>query len=100
MLESLINKVAGLKACNSSMFSCEICKIYKNYLFYRTAPVAASEVQFAFSNESRTKTGATVNIKYNWRCSVKQGVLKNFANFTGKVAVLRACNFIKENLIM
>ena len=40
-----------------------------------------------------------------WRCSVKRGVFKNFANFTGKnlfwslflVAVLRACNFIEED---
>ena len=42
-----------------------------------------------------------------WRCSVKQGVLKNFANFTGKnlcwslflikLLFWGACNFIKED---
>ena len=42
------------------------------------------------------------------RCSVKKGVLKTFANFTGKKAVLeslfnkvaglQACNFIKKTL--
>ena len=35
------------------------------------------------------------------RCSVKKGVLKNFANFTGKHlcwSLLQACNFIKKRL--
>ena len=42
----------------------------------------------------------------HWRCSVKKGVLKKFANFTGKrleapfdkVAVLRVCNFSNKRL--
>ena len=35
------------------------------------------------------------------RCSVKKGILKNFANFTGKhlfSSLLQACNFIKKKL--
>ena len=42
----------------------------------------------------------------HWKCSVKQGVLKNFPNFTGKilywsffinkVAVLEACSLLKK----
>ena len=35
------------------------------------------------------------------RCSVKKGILKNFANFTGKhlcLSLLQACNFIKKKL--
>ena len=37
MLESLFNKVAGLKA--------KFCEIFKNTFFYRTPPVAASIFQ-------------------------------------------------------
>ena len=32
------------------MFSCEYCKISKNSLFYRTPPVAASELKSNISN--------------------------------------------------
>ena len=35
------------------------------------------------------------------RCSVKRGIFKNFANFTGKQlcwSLLQACNFIKNKL--
>ena len=38
VLESLFNKVAGLK-----VISCEHCECYKNSFFYRTPPVAASK---------------------------------------------------------
>ena len=44
----------------------------------------------------------------NWRCSVQEGIFKNFTNFTvtqlywnllfNKVAGLKACNFIKKRL--
>ena len=41
----------------------------------------------------------------HWSCSVKKGVLRNFANFTGKqlwwslfLTGLKACNFIKKRL--
>ena len=40
VLELLFDKVAGPKAC---IFSCDICKLFKEYIFYRTHPVAASE---------------------------------------------------------
>ena len=33
-----------LKESSTQVFSCEICKIFKNTIFYRTAPVAASDV--------------------------------------------------------
>ena len=43
MLESLFNKVAGLKSCifikketPTQLFSCEYCEIFKNSFFYRT----------------------------------------------------------------
>ena len=47
------NKVAGLQACNFikeetllQVFSCEICKIFKNIYFYRTPLVAACVVSY------------------------------------------------------
>ena len=47
MLEPLLNKVTGLKACNfikkrlqhRCLFSCKICEIFQNTMFYRTPPV-------------------------------------------------------------
>ena len=45
-----VNKVAGLqlyqKETSTQLFSCEICKIFKNTFFYRTPPMAVS-VNFA-----------------------------------------------------
>ena len=38
VFESLFNKVTGFQP-----FSCEYCEIYKNTIFYRTPPVAASK---------------------------------------------------------
>ena len=40
MLESLFNKVAGLRA-PTKVFSCEICENFKNTFFYRIRPVVA-----------------------------------------------------------
>ena len=48
MLESLINKVSGLKHCNviektpPQVFLCEYYEIFQNNSFYRIPPVAAS----------------------------------------------------------
>ena len=49
MLESLFNKVAGLRAWKlyekeTELFSFEICEIFKNTFFYRATPMAASEI--------------------------------------------------------
>ena len=33
------------------------------------------------------------------RCSLRKGVLRNFAKFTGKHSFLRACNFIKKQTL-
>ena len=50
MLESLFNKIAGLQACNfikktpTQVLSSEIYKILKNTLFYKTSPMAASNL--------------------------------------------------------
>ena len=46
------------------MFSCEICKIFKDTNFDRTAPVAASDFELVFSKDSGTKTGETFGGKY------------------------------------
>ena len=49
MLESLFNKVAGvqpgtlLKRDATQVFSCEICEIFKNTFFCRTALAATSD---------------------------------------------------------
>ena len=50
VLESLLNIVAGLKACNfiketqTQVFLCEICEFFfKNTSFYRSPPAAAFE---------------------------------------------------------
>ena len=52
VLESLFNKVAGLKTCSfikkrpeHRYFSCEICEVFKNTCFYGTPPVAAYETK-------------------------------------------------------
>ena len=56
VLESLFNKVAGLKRSatllkrdSTQVFPCEICEIFKNTLFYRTPPVAVSEIKEVFN---------------------------------------------------
>ena len=56
MLESLYNKVAGLrryatllKRGSTQVFSYEICEIFKNAFFYRTSPVAVSEFKEVFN---------------------------------------------------
>ena len=49
---------------------------------------------------------ATFDWSSHWKCSVKKGIFKNFANFTGKhlcwsfflIMVPRVCNFIKKRL--
>ena len=38
MLESLFNKVTGLKDTPTQVFSCEICGLFKNTFFNRTPP--------------------------------------------------------------
>ena len=55
MLESLFNKVAGLKRSatllkrdSTQMFPYEIYEIFRNTFFYRTPPVAASEIKEIF----------------------------------------------------
>ena len=47
MLESLFNKVAGIKVTllkrdSNTSVSCEFSQIFENTFFYRTPPVAAS----------------------------------------------------------
>ena len=95
--------LSASKACNiikkgslAQVFSCEFCAISRNIFFYRTPTVAASEkgvLRCAFAKEfevfwivqSRgrlTKSGALRSS--HQRCSVRKGVLRNFANFTGK----------------
>ena len=56
MLESLFNKVAGLKRSatllkrdSTQVFPCEICEFFKNTFFYRLPPVAASEIKEIFN---------------------------------------------------
>ena len=53
------------------MFSCEIYEISKNTFFYRTATVAASEVELVFLKESRTKSNAIASNTY--QISPKKG---------------------------
>ena len=49
MLESLFNKVAGLRFVTllkkppTQVFSCEICETFKNTYFHSTLPLAASD---------------------------------------------------------
>ena len=66
VLESLLNKVAGLQACNfikkrfQHVFSCKICEIYKNTLFLQKPPVA----------DSVLKNVVKFIVKHQWRSSV------------------------------
>ena len=55
-LESLFNNVAWLKRpatllrrVSPQVFACEICKIFKNTFFYRTPPMATSEIKEVFN---------------------------------------------------
>ena len=51
MLESVFNKVAALQ------LSCEYCEIFKNSLFHKIPPVAASEkfINFAGKHQWRRR---------------------------------------------
>ena len=92
MLESLFDKVAGLRV-PTKVFSCEYCKSFKNSFFYGTPPFAA----FNYSNQLKTfpeKTAskfqgkhATQFNRYEGLCPANQteihrgfsnGVLRNF----------------------
>ena len=51
VLETIFNKVTGLKACNfikketpTQVFSCEYHKMFENICFYGKPPVAASKM--------------------------------------------------------
>ena len=55
------------------MLACEICKIFKDAFFYRTAVVAASDVSLVFSKESGAKTGAIISDKY--QIQLKKSIL-------------------------
>ena len=52
-----------LRDNSTQMFSCEISKIFKDTNYYRTAPVAVSDI-LVFSKDPGTKTGATFCNKY------------------------------------
>ena len=65
MLESLFDKVAGLRV-PTKVFSCEYCKSFKNSFFYGTPPLAA----FNYSNQLKTFPEKTA--------SKSNGVLRNF----------------------
>ena len=72
VFESLFNKAADLRACNFSKKRLKYCIIFKNILFYsRNPPMAASEILITYRSSHQ-------------RCSVKKGVLRNFARFTEK----------------
>ena len=78
MLESLFNEVAGPEALKlyyeeapTKVFSCEICKIFKNTFFYRPPPVVTS-VQGTSADTLEEILKADVHI-----CFIKN-VLKNF----------------------
>ena len=54
---SLFNKTAGLKAWNfikkrlqHKFFSVKFAKLFKNTFFYRTPPVAASEIKYIYAS--------------------------------------------------
>ena len=53
MLESLLNKVAGLGACNfikkrlQMLFFCEICEIFKNTFFEEYLRTTVSVISFS-----------------------------------------------------
>ena len=95
--------LSASKACNiikkgslAQVFSCESCAVSKNIFFYRTPTVAASEkgvlrcasakefeVFWIVQSRGRlTKLGALRSSHH--RSSVRKGVLRNVANFTGK----------------
>ena len=70
MLESISNKAAGLKVCNSinkrlqhSCLPVKLAKFLKTF-FYREVSVAASDVQLVSPQEFGAKTGVTVSNKY------------------------------------
>ena len=59
VFESFFNKVPGLQT-PTQVFSCEICKIFRNTFFNRTTPMAASEApKLLIDRYVRIKIGVT-----------------------------------------
>ena len=88
-------KVAGLKRSatllkrdSTQMFPCEICEIIKNRYFYRTSPVATSEIEEVFNFlrfslrlcsflfDTCGFTNNTIFILFKWRSKRKHSLLK------------------------
>ena len=61
VLESLFNKVVGLKA-PTQVFFCEICESFKNIFFHRTPPVDASDYMSRFAKHKPFTTNKLLNI--------------------------------------
>ena len=118
------------------MLSCEIFKVFKNTFFYSTSPVAASEPYYicwsiviktiyffmrrvvvaaqsflvfsCFPYVILTSYDFGISGSSHQRCSVKKGVLRHLAKFTGKhlcssiffnkVAGLRSATLLKKGL--
>ena len=83
------------------VFSCEICKIFKDTIFDRTGPVAAYDFWLKFSKDSGTKTGGTFGDKYQVQlkksiCCRKNQHLNEKNNswiYLSFLSVLRFLNF-------
>ena len=96
------------------MLSCQFRTTCKNTLSYRTAPVAISGYQLSFVQFCLILLpypivpliSAILHRSSHQRCSVRKGVLRNFAKFTGKrpcqsllLNKVGACNSIKKETL-
>ena len=93
------------------MLSCQFRTTCKNTLSYRTAPVSISGYQLSFVQFCLiplpypivSLIRAILHRSSHQRCSIRKGVLRNFAKFTGKrpcqsllLNKVGACNSIKK----
>ena len=64
----------------SATITNEVLNIFENVIFSILSKGSQAR-KTKLDKENRKKQAATSS---HWRCSVKQGALKNFINFTGK----------------
>ena len=97
-----------MSATPTQVFSREYCELFKNTYFVEDLQTAGSETPVRGLSLIKLKAWTIRSRSSHWRCSVREGVLRNFAKFTGKtcakvsffnkVASLRPATLSKKRL--
>ena len=116
VLKSLFNKLSGFQACNSIKERLWRRCVPVNFAKFLRTPFFKEHLRwlFLFANQNNAKRLNGININLmayrssRWRCSLRKGVLRNFAKLTGKylcqtlnfnkVAGLRAATLLRKRL--